>query len=156
MAEAGVADGAIPVVGGSGGPAQVLDTRLGKIGTFNGSDKDWPEWSFQAKAYMALMSPTMLTHMEGAEQQANIIPLDELAAQAKTDGRTLFYVLVFACKGSAGLLLRRCPPGHGLEAWRQLCNRYGTGTSNSAMHLLQAVLGFSFGTSVDHLEERLY
>jgi hypothetical protein len=85
--------------------------------------------------------------MEEAEQQANPIPYEELAAQAKSDARTSFYVLVFACDGSAG------PPGHSFEAWRQLCSRYGT--SNSSMHLRQAVLGISFGTSLDHSKERL-
>jgi hypothetical protein len=56
---------------------------------------------------MALMPPIMLSHMEEAEQQANPIPYEELAAQAKSDARTSFYVLVFACDGSAGLLLLR-------------------------------------------------
>jgi hypothetical protein len=78
--------------------------------------------------------------VDAAETLDVPVVLDTMSAQAKADAKVLFYALAFACRGVAGLILRRVSTGNGLEAWRQLHKRFSVGTSSTALSTLQAIM----------------
>ena len=71
------------------------------------------------------------------------------------NSESLYYLLCLFCKGAAQTVLRRTPPGNGPEALRQLHIRYGQKYMMSSVSMLQALLVFSFGSSVDQVPDRL-
>ena len=103
--------------------SSILDTKLGKVGVFSGLDQDWQEWSFICRAYASLLTPSMSDHMMQVESVEVEVDMSTISVAAKSDARTLFFVLLYACKGTAALVLRRVRDSNGLEAWRRLVAR---------------------------------
>eukprot|EP00971_Amphidinium_carterae_P118327 2344453-Amphidinium_carterae.1 len=57
--------------------------------------------------------------------------------------------------GRARVMLQSSPQGNGLEAWRLLSKRYERRDAQSATGLLQHILSFSFGDSLQHTKDKL-
>ena len=124
----------------------VLDAKLGKLPAFTREEKDWPEWSYMARAYTMLLSETMGDFMKAVESLDTPVSFEALSGVAKQDSKMLFYALLYACRGPAALLIRRVATvRNGLEAWRLLAKRYDRPTNTSAVGTLQAIVGFNFG-----------
>ena len=100
-----------------------------------------------------MYNPTELTNIEN---RTEVIDATALAGIDKRNSESLYYLMCLTCKGAAQTVLRRTPPGNGPAAWRQLHIRCGQKDMMSSMSmLLQALLVFSFGSSVDQVPDRL-
>ena len=107
------------------------------------------------KAYIVMSqmyNPAELTNIENCRE---VIDATALTGVNKKNSESLYYLLCLTCKGAAQTVLRRTPPGNGPEAWRQLHIRYGQKDMMSRMSMLQALLVFSFGSSVDQVPDKL-
>ena len=115
-----------------------LDARLlGRPPRFGGSEAEWQDWSFQARAYLDTLSPTTGEAIEGAETAGRPVPARGLRVEHQEASRKIFYVLAMLLHGPPLLLLRSVERGNGLEAWRLLKDRYESATASR----LHAMLG---------------
>ena len=89
------------------------------------------------------------------ENRTEVIDVSTMTGDNKINSESLYYLLCLTCKGAAQTVLRRTPLGNGLEAWRQLHLHYGQKDMVSSISMLQALLVFSFGNSVDQVPDRL-
>ena len=107
------------------------------------------------KAYIVrsqMYDPKELTNIEN---RTEVIDATASVGIDKKNSESLYYLLCLTCKGAAQTVLRRTPPGNGPETWRQQQIRYGQKDMMSSMSMLQALLVFSFGSSVDQNPDRL-
>ena len=112
---------------------------------FSSSESGWIELSLQMKAYIVMYNASGVT--KGIDVSA-------MTGNDKRNTESLYYLLCLTCKGAAQTVLRCTPPGNGPAAWRQLHIRYGQKDMMSSMSMLQALLVFSFGSSVDQVPDR--
>ncbi|CAE8631715.1 unnamed protein product [Polarella glacialis] len=115
-----------------------------KLPAFTGADKDWPEWSYDAKAdliFWGVMSEADFACVE-ASQEPLAVPRDpEFANQAAR----LWIMLLRSCKGNAKMLVRRAGRGNGAEAWRLLWRRFSRAGDEDAMHVMSWLMKYDFG-----------
>ena len=107
------------------------------------------------KAYIVMSQMYNPTDLTNIENRTEVIDATTLAGIDKRNSESLHYLLCLTCKGAAQTVLRRTPPGNGPEAWRQQHIRHGQKDMMSSMPMLQALLVFSFGSSVDQVPDRL-
>ena len=140
------------------GTASHIDFKLvGKPQVFSGSESGWIEWrgGFQMKAYIVMSQMYNPTELTNTENRREVIDATALTGVDKRNSESLYYLLRLTSKGAAQTVLRRTPSGNGPEAWRQQHIRYGQKEMMSSMSMLQALLVFSFGSSVDQVPDRL-
>ena len=136
--------------------ASHVDFRLvGKPANFEGAEAKWPEWAFQMRAYIVLSELFSRDTLDEFENRRGPVDATEWEEARRRKNETLYYLLCMVCKGTAQVLIRRCPVGHGAEAWRCLVRRYENRDAMSSMSVFQAILSFDFGTSIDAVMGRL-
>ena len=67
----------------------------------------------------------------------------------------IYYSLAFLCTGKAVNVLRQSPDGHGAETYRFLLHRLDRRDIQSASGLLQMILGFSMGSDLAQVKDKL-
>ena len=85
-----------------------VDARLGRPPRFTGTETQWPDWSFQARAYFDTVSQSMADHIDAVEANADrAIPLSTLNKVATENARKMFYALPMLLQGPPSLLLKK-------------------------------------------------
>ena len=90
-------------LGGQGGTSErILDTRvLGKPDTFDGVEKNWPDWSVVIKAFSTLNNGDIGKLMDFAEEHSEIEILNGvLPANLEKASIQLYYVLLMNVKST--------------------------------------------------------
>ena len=103
-----------------------MDTRLlGKPSDFSGSPGAWRDWSTVFEGYAGPAIPRLQKLMDNAAKateptpNATILNDGDRAASAQ-----LFWMMLMICKGSALHTMFLAGGSEGLEAWRQLTEKY--------------------------------
>ena len=127
--------------------AGLIDTRtVGRLSDFSGAPDQWLEWSFRARAWLALLqvAGTQPGDMAGmlAAAEAAAAPLDEGAftPAATACSTVLFNVLAQVVRGKALNIIRQPPRGWGLESWRRLCREYEPDTGTRYASVLVGII----------------
>ena len=63
--------------------------RLGRPPAYGGDEELWQEWSFQARAYLALVADTAAVCLDAAETSAIPLPLANFTEQVRRDSRKI-------------------------------------------------------------------
>ena len=126
-------------------------TRIGKLDTFEGSDEEWPGWSFTMIAYIGALGLFTMAQLNWVTEQEDAIPLSSIPAHLRRNAGILFYVLVMYLRGLARNTLRRVEPHNGLEAWRMLSRRYRQDDGTSSLGRLKMILDYNFGSGPGYL-----
>ena len=94
----------------------ILDTRVGKPGAFSGEESTWSDWSFNLRACVLVIEPTLGTTIEETELEAHADGGNpaSLSAQRWTHSPDL---LVMLTTGPALQILRQ---PSGVQAFRYL------------------------------------
>ena len=102
-----------------------MDTRLlGKPGDSSGAQDAWRDWSAVLKGYAGAAVPRLQKLMTEAAKattpifNATILEEDDRAASAQ-----LYWMMLTICKGAA-LTIAFLGDSEGLEAWKQLTEKY--------------------------------
>ena len=103
-----------------------VDTRLlGKPSDFSGAQDAWRDWSTVFKGYAGAATPR-LQMLSGecrggnrADPNATILDDDDRAASAQ-----LYWMMLMICKGAALNTVFLAGESEGLEAWRQLTEKF--------------------------------
>ena len=144
--------------GGKGGGAgnNGLDVRALKgLDSFDGSNKAWRDWAVVARSYASVMNAELGTMMKAAEQNPegdvrNVTMANDMQRQAS---RTLFTLLLHSVKGVALDKVINSGEGEGIQAWRNLVERYEPKALARQAGTLQALLQWSFaGDILERLE----
>ena len=119
-----------------------VDARLlGRPPRFTGNETEWPDWSFQARAYFDTVNPSMADHLDAVETNSErVIPLSTLGDVAFENARKMFYALTTLLQAPPLLLLKRVERGNGFEAWRQLVERHEGANASRLHHMLQSIM----------------
>ena len=107
------------------------------------------------KPYIVMSQMYCASELTNIENRAGVIDVSAMTGNDRRNSESLYYLLCLTCKGAAQTFLRRTPPGNGPEAWRQLHIRFEQMDMMSSMSMLQALLIFSFGSSVDQVPDKL-
>ena len=100
---------------------------LGRPPAFSGDECDWEDWAFTVRAYLSTLgddSSSIESWMEDSERVPTAISNDRLTSEARAFSAKLYFILAMLLKSTALVILKRVPRAHGLEAWRQLVQRY--------------------------------
>ena len=103
-----------------------VDTRLlGKPSDFSGAQDAWRDWSTVNKGYAGAAIPRLQKLMDKAAKatepapHATILDDDDRAASTQ-----LYWMMLMICKGAALNIVFLAGDREGLEAWRQLTEKY--------------------------------
>ena len=121
---------------------------VGRPSCFDGNDDHWMEWSFQATAFIVMSGISTRDELTASASAASPISVPTDATEVRRSA-SLYYFLALQCKGRAQLTIRGVPAGQGWEAWRMLNRLYDRSDCSSTLGMLQAILSFSRGTSLD-------
>ena len=121
----------------------LVDTRvLGRPSTWDGDETRWEEWSFQMRSWISCLAPNdganWLAQAETATAPVTMAAL--VSDDARAFSTAVFHVLVMSLKAAPSLTLRRVDLGNGLEAWRQLTERYAGTSRGRQFALLSRIL----------------
>ena len=98
--------------------AAVTDTRGEvKLTFFSGKDEAWPEWALQF-CYADLLG--WGASLATAAGQPGELDADTYGEEATAIAKNVYALLVSKVGGKAFAIVRLCPRGNGLEAWRRL------------------------------------
>ena len=117
-----------------------VDTRLlGKPSDFSGAQDAWRDWSTVFKGYAGAAIPRLQKLMdEAADPNATIMDEDR-AASAQ-----LYRMMLMICKGAALNVVFLAGDSEGLEAWRQLTEKYEPKMRTRFAGQPMSILSFSF------------
>ena len=103
-----------------------MDTHLlGEPSDFSGAQDTWRDWSTVFKGYAGVAIPRLQKLMDDAAKAVAPIPnatiMDENDRAAWTQ---LYWMMLMICKGAALNIVFLAGDSEGLEAWRQLTEKY--------------------------------
>ncbi len=105
----------------------LLDTStIGKCPAFDGKAEVWTSWCFKFEGWTELLPDVGTTKIAEALDRAVAARTDGdldsgmFGHEADEIARGLYYTLVQLCGGRAVSIIRCCPRGNGLLAWRLL------------------------------------
>ena len=107
---------------------------------FAGTETEWSDGSFRAKAFVDTVSHSLADHIDAVE--ANVdreIPLSSLNEVATDNARKMFCALTML-QGPALLLLKKVDRGNGFEAWRLLLERHDNANASRLHYMRQSVM----------------
>ena len=133
----------------------LLDTRtLGKCPGFDGKPEGWQSWCFKFEGWTELLPDVGTTKIAEALDRAVAARADAdldaqlFGAEADQIARCLYYTLVQLCTGRALAIVRRCPRGNGLLAWRQMKNEYEEQGGHRSVAMLMGLLHPAWGKNI--------
>ena len=122
-----------------------MDTRLlGKPSDFSGAQDAWRDWRTAFKGYAGAAIPRLQKLMVDAAKateptpNATILDDEDRAASAQ-----LYWMMLMICKGAALNTVFLAGDSEGLEAWRQLTEKYEPMRTRFAGRLM-SILSYSF------------
>ena len=123
-----------------------MDTRLlGKPSDFSGAQDAWREWSTVFEGYAGAAIPRLQKLMDDAAKAAALIPnatiMDENDRAASTQ---LYWMMLTICKGTALNIVFLAGDSEGLQAWRQLSEKYEPKMRTRFAGQLMSILSSSF------------
>ena len=123
-----------------------VGTRLlGKPSDFSGVQDAWRDWSTVFKGYAGAAMPRLQKLMDETAKAAATIPnatiLEEKDRAASTQ---LHWMMLTICKGAALQIVFLAGDSEGLEAWRQLTEKYEPKMRTRFAGQLMSTLSFSF------------
>ena len=144
----GVAEGARTRLG--------IDTRqLGKPEHFTGEDKVWRDWAIVFRSYASLVNPHLRDLMREAESRG-VMALNSTMIEEhhRTASAELYHMLLNLVRGPALDKVVNCGEFEGVEAWRQLCDRYDAKVRTRHASQLLTLLQWHFsGDILTRLEQ---
>jgi len=122
--------------------AGLIDSKvINKPKNFDGDADKWVEWSFTFKSYIAVVMQTkMSTAMTRTEQSTDVVDASTMTEDEKRMNVALFGILISVREKQAHTTLRQIENFNGLEAWRLLSRRFGSGQQTTAKALLEKIL----------------
>ena len=128
--------------------AGLVDTKIvGKLENFDGTDASWPDWSFKAAAWFALLPrPTgttnvnIDTYLDLAVNHPTDLRRSDLGNTADAVSVTLYHLLVQLCQGRAFGIVRSVEKGNGFQVWRRLHQEYAPTTGLRLSSMLSGLL----------------
>ena len=156
--------------GRGGGPqenhrARLVDTRgIGKPPVFPGDMAKWPAWSFKMENFVASVYQEGRNALHWAATQEDPIlqaEVDAIIENASEISEGLYSALAQLTEQEALDIVKNCPRGNGLEAWRRLTRRFDPQTVGRKRALLGKILapGVSkmsdLSASIEQWEERV-
>ena len=118
---------------------------LGKPSDFSGAQDAWRDWSTVFKGYAGAAIPRLQKLMDDAAKataptpNATILDDDDRAASAQ-----LCWMMLMICKGAALNTVFLAGDSEGLEAWRQLTEKYVPKMRTRFAGQLMSILSYSF------------
>ena len=95
-----------------------------RLPEFGGDSSTYEDWRFSFKSFVGMVQPEWIDLLEAAQSADRAVLNSGLTTEAQAASKKLFYMLSSLSQGAARILLRKQPPGEGLEAWRQLHLRH--------------------------------
>ena len=127
---------------------QVIDTRvLGKLDKWDGSEKAWPNWSFEAKAYAEAIDQQLSDDMTEAEMRTTVLNNDGMSPESQARSVELYFILIMLCTGRALDRIANAPRGWGMEAWRLVAQAYSPKNNARLVVMMLEVLSFPLDTN---------
>ena len=128
-----------------------VDARLlGKPSNFSGVQDAWRDWSTVFKGYAGAAIPRLQKLMDGAakvtEPTPNTTILDD---DDRTASAQLYWVKLTICKGAALNIVFLARDTEGLEAWRQLTDKFEPKMRTWFAGQLMSILSCSFQGDTD-------
>jgi len=134
---------AMPVNDGQRGQ---VDTRLlGRPESFDGVSVKWKDWPIVFRAYMGAAVPILrdlMARVEGALDQPALNAV--LERQEEAASQQMYFVLVMLTKGEALDIVINSGQGEGLEAWRQMVNRFEPRAHSRQAGMLLEILSWDY------------
>ena len=120
----------------------------GKPIPLNRTGGNWEEFNLKLKGVRGLALGPLVREMERMEEPSAADPNIEAASvDISTENRNLYYDLTMLTTGTSLKLVKGVSGNNGLEAYRQLCERWHAGTRGRNLARLQAILQWNFGTT---------
>ena len=123
-----------------------MDTRLlEKPSGFSGAQDVWRDWSTVLKVYAGATIPSLQKLMDNAAKateptpNATILDDDDRAASAQ-----LYWMVLMICTDAALNTVFLAGDSEGLEAWRQMTEKYGPKMRTRFAGQLTSILSYSF------------
>ena len=122
-----------------------VDTRLlVKPGEFSGAQDAWRDWSAGFSVYAGAAVPRLQKLMEDAARAGTPIP--NVTMREEEDwppSPQLYWMMLMICKGAALKTVFLTGDSEGLEAWRQLTEKYDPKMRTRFAGQLMSILSFS-------------
>lgn len=129
-------------------------SKLSKPGDFVPFKTDFAQWDFVFLSYLGNLDPDLRSYAEMAKRAPGVIP-EPQDPREKELGMQLHHALSGLCKQSAQKSLRRVSAQNGAEAYRALAQRWGSQDESGGLGLMQKILNFQFGDSMERVEDHL-
>ena len=122
-----------------------MDTRLlGKTGDFSGAQDAWRDWSTVFRGYAGAAVPRLQKLMVEAANAGTPIPnASILEEEDRAASAQLYWMMLMICKGAALNIVFLAGDSEGLEAWRQLTEKYEPKVRTRFAGQLMSILSFS-------------
>ena len=130
-----------------------VDTRLlRKPSDFSGAQDAWRDWSTVFKGYAGAAIPRLQKLMDDAAKAVAPIPNGTILKENDRAASTqLYWVMLMICKCAALNIVVLAGDSEGLEAWRQLTEKYEPKMRTRFSGQLMSILSFSFqGDTTEH------
>ena len=123
-----------------------VETRLlGKPSDFSGAQDAWRDWSTVFNGCAGAAIPRLQKLTDDAAKAAAPIPNATIPEENNRAASTqLYWMMLMICKGAALNIVFLAGDSEGLEAWRQLTEKYGPKMRTRCAGQLMSILSFSF------------
>ena len=133
----------------------MLDRRnFEDIGTFNGVESKFAEWTFKLKLAMTSSSVECFNVMERHQQSKEDVSIEEIKDAEPDDCKRateIYKIIGLHLSGEPLKIVRGVPDMNGVEAWRRLCRRYCPSTPARMLLRLMDVISPGRAKSVNEL-----
>ena len=126
----------------TGGPDRSL-LGVGKPSDFSGKIDDWRDWCVVFEGFASAAVPGAEAGMTRAVEADAIVLNATLEASATRVSQQLYWMLLMLCKNSALQIVVGAGRGEGLEAWKQLVERYEPRLRTRYAAQLMKIMSFS-------------
>jgi hypothetical protein len=118
-------------------PMTLDERRFREIGSFDGTEEKWKEWSSKFKGAVKEVSLQMFEGLKHAEGSAEELDPDDLDDQGTEIITAVYNRLMMLVTGSAFTIHLSVMHENGLEVWRRLTKRYNPKTPMRGLQLMR-------------------
>jgi len=134
-------------------PVREFGEKLGKPPNLEATGKNWEEFSFKFKSYMATQEERGVAALEAAEEPSTeTIEYAELPEYMQALSRQVYYNLTMLSSGASLRIVRSVRSANGLEAYRLLSRRWNPSSKGRNLTKLSKVLHWDFGDATKMLD----
>ena len=107
------------------------------------SSVPWSQWSLTVRSYFGELNQTATWFLQRVETNVEDPIIADSTTMTGAERRLsiqLCWVLALTCRKRALQVVQQVPRGYGLEAWRQLCRKFGPHPPVRSRGMLQVLL----------------